>query len=105
MYVEQYLPLLERDIQQITTNIDQPMPEPVRYALEAELRKLEAMRSVLMGGDEKKSVLHSLRANLRYTRKRAREEKDHKKKLELEKEIRRLEFEIAKGVQQSESKS
>lgn len=102
MYVEQYLPLLERDIEQITANVNQPMPDVVRYALEGELQKLVSMRTILLGSDEKKSLLHSLRANLRYARKRLSAEKEHTKRKEIEREIRRIEFEITKQVHKEE---
>ena len=102
MFLETYLPMLERDIEMAQRNIDQPMPEEIRNALLTELQKLTRMRDVILGTDEKKSVLHSLRANLRYARKRLEGEKDHTKRKEIEREIRRLDFEITKHVHAEE---
>jgi hypothetical protein len=103
VYVENYLPQLERDILQINDAITQPMPDLVRHALDGELQKLVRMRDVLLGGDEK-SVLHSLRAKLRYARQRSKGERDRAKRKELEREEKNLEAEIARQVKVEGSK-
>ena len=41
MFVENYLPQLERDIEQATASLSQPMPDAVRTALQGELGKLQ----------------------------------------------------------------
>jgi hypothetical protein len=103
VYVENYLRQLERDIEQIKAAIPQPMPDLICNALEGELQKLVRMRDVLLGSAEK-SVLHSLRAKLRYTRERLKAERNPAKKKELGRDEKNLEAEIAKQVEREESK-
>ena len=57
----------------------------------------------MVGGNEK-SVLHSLRAKLRYTRERLKAELAPVKKKELERELESIEAEIEKQVKWEESK-
>jgi hypothetical protein len=102
MFVENYLPQLERDIEQATASLSQPMPDAVRTALEGELGKLQRMREVLLGVDDK-SLLHQLRGKLRWTRKRLREEREPAKKKELDREVKNLEAEIERQVKRGES--
>ena len=102
MFVENYLPQLERDIEQATTSLGQPMPDAVRTALQGELGKLQRMREALLGADDK-SVLHQLRGRLRWTRKRLSEERDPAKKKELSTEVKNLEAEIERQVKRGES--
>jgi hypothetical protein len=102
MFVENYLPLLERDIEQATESLSQPMPDPIRTALQSELAKLQRMREALLGADDK-SLLHQLRGRLRWTRKRLREERDSAKKKELDREVKSLEAEIERQVKREES--
>jgi len=100
MFLEHYMPLLERDIEQATTSLSQPMPDPVRTALEGELERLHRMREVLTS--EQKSVLHALRGRLRWSRKRLADAADSGKKKEIEREIRNIEAEIARHVQREQ---
>ena len=102
MFVENYLPQLERDIEQATESLSQPMPDSVRTGLTAELGKLQRMREALLGADDK-SVLHSIRGRLRWTRKRLSEERDPAKKKELSTEVKNLEAEIERQVKRGES--
>jgi len=102
MFVENYLPQLERDIEQATASLSQPMPDAVRTALQGELGKLQRMREVLLGVDDK-SLLHQLRGKLRWTRKRLREEREPAKKKELDREVKNLEAEIERQVKRGES--
>ena len=102
MFVENYLPQLERDIEQATASLSQPMPDAVRTALQGELGKLQRMREVLLGVDDK-SLLHQLRGKLRWTRKRLREEREPAKKKELDREVKNLEAEIERQVKRVES--
>jgi hypothetical protein len=102
MFVENYLPQLERDIEQVTTSLGQPMPDAVRTALQGELGKLQRMREVLLGADDK-SLLHQLRGKLRWTRKRLSEEREPAKKKELDREVKNLEAEIERQVKRGES--
>jgi hypothetical protein len=102
MFVENYLPQLERDIEQVTTSLGQPMPDAVRTALQGELGKLQRMREVLLGVDDK-SLLHQLRGQLRWRRLRLSEERDPAKKKELDREVKALETEIERQVKRGES--
>ena len=102
MFVENYLPQLERDIEQATASLSQPMPDAVRTALQGELGKLQRMREVLLGVDDK-SLLHQLRGKLRWTRKRLREEREPAKKKELDREVKNHEAEIERQVKRGES--
>jgi hypothetical protein len=102
MFVENYLPQLERDIEQATESLSQPMPDSVRIGLTGELGKLQRMREALLGAEDK-SLLHQLRGKLRWTRKRLREERDSAKKKELDREVKNLEAEIERQVKRDES--
>ena len=100
MFVENYLPQLERDIEQATSALEEQMPDSVRGALESELQKLHRIREVLVGGDEK-SVLHQLRARLRWARKRLTEERDPAKRKELDREVKAIEGQIEKQARRT----
>jgi hypothetical protein len=78
------------------------MPDAVRTALSAELGKLQRMREVLLGADDK-SLLHQLRGKLRWTRKRLSEEREPAKKKTLDREVKNLEEEIERQVKRGES--
>jgi hypothetical protein len=97
MFVEKYLPQLERDIEQAAASLNEPMPEAIRTALEGELGKLQRVREVLLGMDDK-NLLHQLRGKLRWTRQRLKDEKEPVKKKELDREVKTLEAEIERQV-------
>lgn len=100
VYVEFYISKLNSDIDQIENALEQPMPDAIRSGLEGELRKLQAMQEILLG--EERSLLHSLRGKLRWTRKRLHDEKDPTKRKELERQIKDVQGEIARQAAREE---
>jgi hypothetical protein len=98
LYLEKYFPLLVKDIDDVTDVLAQSLPDAVRMGLESELKKLQALNAVLSGEGEK-SVLHQLRANLRWARQRVEKEKDPHKRKEIEREVHAIESEIEKETE------
>jgi hypothetical protein len=92
MYIEKVLPQITGAITKVESMLEETMPDALRAGLEGEHRRLVAAREALTG--EGKSHLHELRARLRWTRKRATDEKDAAKKKALEKEVKNLENQI-----------
>jgi hypothetical protein len=95
MFIEQYFGLFNRDIERLTDLIDKPMPEELRTGLEDELRKIQELYRVLTGEDSK-SVLHQMRAKLRWAKVRLEEEKDPAKRRTLEHELVQIQHSIRK---------
>ena len=104
MFIENYYPLLNRDIEKLTETLEQEMPEAVRQSLEAELLKLQDMYR-LLSGEENKAQLHQLRARLRWARHRAKTEKDGHAKKKAADEVTQLEQSIAGLVNQAKKKN
>jgi hypothetical protein len=92
VYIEKVSPQINAAIAEVESMLEETMPDALRAGLEGEHRRLVAAQSALMG--EGKSHLHELRARLRWTRKRATDEKDAAKKKALEKEAKNLENQI-----------
>ena len=93
MFVEHYFPLVTRHIEEATDALKQDLPDAIRTGLENELRKLQAIFAIL-NGEMDKSVVHSLRAQLRWTRQRLKQSKDAATRKRLEAEIAQIENDI-----------
>jgi hypothetical protein len=93
MYIEKHLPLLTSDIEQASRALEENMPDQIRAALEGELRRLQQAQAILMGVEDK-SLLHQLRARLRWARMRIEEERDPAKKKTLQAGLKQLETQI-----------
>jgi hypothetical protein len=90
IYIEKYFALVTKDIESATDALEQPLPDSIRTGLIDELRKLAALNAVLTG-ESAKSVVHSLRAKLRYARIRLKAAKGVNDRKEIEGEISELE--------------
>jgi hypothetical protein len=103
LFVDKYLALLTKDIAAISSALAEQMPQTVRDALEIEFEKLQTLQSFLIEETTDKSVLHQLRARLRWARKRLSEEREPAKKKELERGMKQLEAKIAREVRASKA--
>jgi hypothetical protein len=103
MYVEKYFPMLSKDIADCEDALAATLPDQIRTGLEDELRRLQDLNRVLSGEGDK-SVIHQLRAKLRWKRTALGDERDAVKRKKIEHEIQAIESDIKKEVERRERK-